>query len=177
MSQEHAELAEQGVAAINEAYATQDIAPWRQQVEKVADPELLLEGSREAFTEGDWRGKEGAVAFVANQMEVLEEMWMRLDEFIDVDENRSSRGSHSGAGRGKPRSPSSCTRSMSSPCVADASCGGRSFGRAKRHSKPWAFQSRRCPRRTSTSCAGGATPGTAAISTPSPTRLTRTPSS
>jgi uncharacterized protein YuzE len=88
MSQEHAELAEQGVAAINEAYAKEDILPWMRHVEKVVDPDLLLDGSRDVFTEGDWRGKEGAVAFVANQMEVLAEMWMRVDEFIDVDENR-----------------------------------------------------------------------------------------
>ena len=88
MAQEYAELAEQGVAAINEAYANDDIVPWRQHVEKVIDPDLLLDGGRDTFTEGNWRGKDGAIAFVANQMEVLKEMWMRLDEFIDVDENR-----------------------------------------------------------------------------------------
>ena len=87
MSQENLELAKQGIAAINEAYAKDDIAPWRQHVERVIDAELLVEGSRDVFTEGDWRGKEGAIAFVANQMEVLKEMWMRLDEFIGVDEN------------------------------------------------------------------------------------------
>jgi ketosteroid isomerase-like protein len=38
--------------------------------------------------EGEWRGLEGAIGFVANQMEVLEGMWMRVDEFIDVDEDR-----------------------------------------------------------------------------------------
>ena len=88
MSQDHVKLAEQGIAAINAAYAKDDIAPWRQQVEETIDPELLLEGSRDVFTEGDWRGKEGAIRFVANQMEVLKEMWMRLDEFIEVDANR-----------------------------------------------------------------------------------------
>jgi hypothetical protein len=86
MSQENLELAKQGVAAINEAYTKGDIAPWRQQVEKVVDAELY-EGGRDVFTEGDWHGQAGAIAFVANQMEVLKEMWMRLDEYIDVDED------------------------------------------------------------------------------------------
>ena len=88
MSQTNAELAKQGIAAINAAYANDDIAPWRQHVEEVVDPELVLEGMGDVFTEGEWRGQEGAIGFVANQMEVLKEMWLRLDEFIDVDENR-----------------------------------------------------------------------------------------
>ena len=86
MSQENIEIAREGIAAINEAYAKDDIAPWRQQVEAIFDPEAVLEAG-DAFTEGEWHGKEGAVGFVANQMEVLNEMWMRLDEFIDVDED------------------------------------------------------------------------------------------
>ena len=86
MSQANIDLAKQGIAAINEAYARDDVAPWRQQVETIFDPEVVLEAG-DAFTEGEWHGKEGAIGFVANQMEVLKEMWMRLDEFIDVDEN------------------------------------------------------------------------------------------
>src|SRR5436190_23879822 len=86
MSQENFELAKQGIAAINEAYAKDDIAPWRQRVKTIFDPEVVLQAG-DAFTEGEWHGKEGAIGFVANQMEVLKEMWMRLDEFIDVDEN------------------------------------------------------------------------------------------
>lgn len=43
MSQENFELAKQGVAAISEAYANEDIAPWRRQVERVVDPELVLD--------------------------------------------------------------------------------------------------------------------------------------
>ncbi len=87
MSQENVELAKQGIAAINDAYAKDDISPWRQQVEKHVDPEVVLKAGTDAFTEGEWRGQEGAIGFVANQMEVLKEMWMRLDEFIDVDED------------------------------------------------------------------------------------------
>lgn len=86
MSQENLERAKQGIAAINEAYAQDDIAPWRRQVERSVDPDVVLEGGADVFTEGEWHGQEGAVGFVANQMEVLKEMWIRLDEFIDVDE-------------------------------------------------------------------------------------------
>ena len=85
MSQENVELAKQGIAAINDAYRTGDILPWR--VEKAFDPEVVLEAGTEALTEGEWRGHEGAVGFVANQMEVLEGMWLRVDEYIDVDED------------------------------------------------------------------------------------------
>jgi hypothetical protein len=88
VSQENLELAEQAIATINEAYAKDDIAPWRELVETTFDPEVVLESGSTAFTEGEWRGMEGAIGFVANQMEVLKEMWMRLDEFIDVDEDR-----------------------------------------------------------------------------------------
>lgn len=88
MSRENFEFAKQGIAAIQEAYAKDDIAPWRQQVEEIFDPEVVLEGGSDAFTEGEWRGREGAIGFVANQMEVLKQMWMRLDEFIDVDDDR-----------------------------------------------------------------------------------------
>ena len=88
MAQENVELVQRGIAAINQAYAQDDIAPWREHVESVVDAELVLEAGADAFTEGDWRGRQGAIEFVANQMEVLKGMWMRLDEFIDVDEDR-----------------------------------------------------------------------------------------
>ena len=72
MSQETVQLAKDGIAAINETYATGDLLPWRRHVEKAFDPEVVVEAGGEAFTEGEWRGHEGAVKFVANQMEVLE---------------------------------------------------------------------------------------------------------
>ncbi len=87
MSEENVELAKEGIAAINRAYRTGDITPWRRAVEEAFDPEVVLEAGTEAFTEGEWRGHEGAVGFVANQMEVLKEMWLRVDEYIDVDED------------------------------------------------------------------------------------------
>src|SRR6266550_2012323 len=85
--QENLKVAEEGIAAINEAYATEDILPWRRQVDKLFDPEVVLEAGTAAFTEGEWRGREGAIGFVANQMEALKGMWMRLDEFIDVSQD------------------------------------------------------------------------------------------
>jgi ketosteroid isomerase-like protein len=87
MSEENVEMAKEGVVAINRAYQTGDILPWRRHVEKTFEPEVVLEAGTEAFTEGEWRGHEGAIGFVANQMEVLEGMWLRADEYIDVDED------------------------------------------------------------------------------------------
>jgi ketosteroid isomerase-like protein len=87
MSEQNVELAKEGIAALNDVYRTGDIRPWQRQVEAVCDPEVVLEAGAEAFTEGEWRGHEGAVGFVANQMEVLKDMWLRVDEYIDVDED------------------------------------------------------------------------------------------
>jgi ketosteroid isomerase-like protein len=87
MSEENVELAKEGIAAINETYSTGDVLPWRRHAEKAFDPEVMLEAGGEAFTEGEWRGHEGAVGFVANQMDALEGMWLRADEYIDVDED------------------------------------------------------------------------------------------
>ena len=44
----------------------------------------MLDAPTDAFTEGVWRGHDGAVGFVANQMEVLDGMWRHVDEYIDV---------------------------------------------------------------------------------------------
>jgi ketosteroid isomerase-like protein len=84
MSQENEDLAQQAVAAVNETYRTGDLLSWRRYVEEACDPDIVLQGG-DAFTEGDWRGTEGAVAFVANQMEVLEGMWLRVDEYLYAD--------------------------------------------------------------------------------------------
>jgi hypothetical protein len=85
MSRENVQLARDGIEAINETYKTGELLPWRRHVERTFDPDVLLEGApSEAFTEGEWRGHEGVVGFVANQMEVLEGMWLRGEEYIDV---------------------------------------------------------------------------------------------
>ena len=85
MSQEIMEFAERGLAAINETYRTGDMRPWRRHVEETFDPDIALETDGEAFTEGEWRGHDGVVDFVANQMEVLDEMWLRVDDYLHVD--------------------------------------------------------------------------------------------
>lgn len=61
------------------------MGPWRQYVEDACDPEIVLEAPTDAFTEGEWRGHDGAVGFVENQMEVLEGMWLRVEELVEVD--------------------------------------------------------------------------------------------
>jgi len=88
VSRENAELVQKAVAALNEAYAEDDVAPWRRHVERHVDPEAVLDAGADAFTEGHWRGQDGAIGFVANQMEVLKEMWLRLDELIELDQDR-----------------------------------------------------------------------------------------
>ena len=85
MSDRNAKLVQESVAAINETYRTGDMGPFRRHVERVCDPEVVLSAPDDAFTEGEWRGHVGAVDFVANQMEVLDDMWLRVDEFIEVD--------------------------------------------------------------------------------------------
>jgi ketosteroid isomerase-like protein len=85
MSREVMEFAERAVAAVNETYRTGDMLPWQQHVEATCDRDIVLESDGEAFTEGEWRGHEGAVGFVANQMEVLDDMWLRVDEYLHVD--------------------------------------------------------------------------------------------
>jgi hypothetical protein len=84
----HIQLAERGIEAINSTYRDGDLGPWRTHVERYFHPAVELVTGRGAFTEGEWRGHDGVVRFVANQMEVLESMWLRLDELIEVRDER-----------------------------------------------------------------------------------------
>ena len=87
MSQESVERTERAVAAINETYRTGDLGPWRRYVEETYDPGIVLDATGGAFTEGEWRGHDGVVGFVANQMDVLDDMWLRVDDHIhDTDD-------------------------------------------------------------------------------------------
>lgn len=86
MSQLNVDVARAGVAAINETFQAGDIGPWAQHVEEAFEADAVLEASGSAFTEGEWRGHAGAVQFVANPMDVLENMWIRADEVIDIDD-------------------------------------------------------------------------------------------
>jgi hypothetical protein len=63
MAQDNAQIVREAVAALNEAYASDDVAPWRRHVERWVDPDGVLEGGADVFTEGEWRGQEGAIAF------------------------------------------------------------------------------------------------------------------
>ena len=82
MSQENVEVVERAIAAINETYRTGDLVAWRRFVEGAFDPGIVLESGTEALTEGPWHGHDGLVEFVANQMEVLDGMWLRVDEYL-----------------------------------------------------------------------------------------------
>jgi ketosteroid isomerase-like protein len=86
MSLENVNLTRAGVAAIKEAFKTGDLGPWARHVEAAFDPEIVLESGTGAFTEGEWRGHDGAVQYIANAMDVLDDMWLRTDEEIDVDD-------------------------------------------------------------------------------------------
>jgi hypothetical protein len=81
------EMATTGIEALNETYRTGDVAAWRRQVERYFGADVTLETGGMAFTEGEWHGHDGVVAFVANQMDVLEGMWIRIDELIEVGES------------------------------------------------------------------------------------------
>jgi ketosteroid isomerase-like protein len=80
--QESVELVNRAIAAVNETYSTGDMAPLRTHVEETCDPDVVLEAPGGAFTEGEWHGHDGAVRFLANQMEVLEGTWLRVDEIL-----------------------------------------------------------------------------------------------
>jgi ketosteroid isomerase-like protein len=80
------DLARAGVAALSETFRTGDMGPWTRHVETKFDPEIVLETGAGAFTEGEWRGHAGAVKYIASAMEVLDNMWLRADEIIDVDD-------------------------------------------------------------------------------------------
>ena len=88
MTHPNVELANQAVVAVNETYRTGDVAPWRAHVERTFDPDAVLVTQGAAFTEGNWRGHDGMVGFVANQMEVLEGMWLRVDEVVEATDDR-----------------------------------------------------------------------------------------
>jgi ketosteroid isomerase-like protein len=86
MSHRNIESVDSAVEALNETYRTGDTRPWRQLVEATFDRDVVLEAD-EAFTEGEWRGHEGVVRFVASQMEVLDEMWLRVDDYVHLEDD------------------------------------------------------------------------------------------
>jgi ketosteroid isomerase-like protein len=82
-----ADIAHEGIAALNETYRAGDTLAWRRHVEAALDEDVTLEPGGLGFTEGEWRGHDGAVGFVANQMDALDEMWIRVQEIIEIDDD------------------------------------------------------------------------------------------
>ena len=84
MASRNVELARAGFAALAETYRTGDVAPLRAFFDEQVDPAFVLRGEGEAFTEGEWHGPEGLLDFITNQMEAMESMWIRPEDFIEV---------------------------------------------------------------------------------------------
>jgi ketosteroid isomerase-like protein len=84
MSQANVDLAAAGVAATNATFASGDMGPWKRYVEATFDPGIVLEMGSGAFTEGEWRGHDGLVQYIASAMDVLDDMWIRADKVIDI---------------------------------------------------------------------------------------------
>jgi ketosteroid isomerase-like protein len=83
MSEENVELARKTYAILNEVYLTGDPEPLRRHIQERADPECALVTTDITF-ESEWRGEEGILAFVADQMEALDRMWIRPDDYVDL---------------------------------------------------------------------------------------------
>ena len=87
MASRNVELAKAGYAALAETYRTKDTGPLRALLEESVDPGFVLRGEGDAFTEGEWHGRGGLLSFVTNQMEAMESMWIRAEDFIEVGEH------------------------------------------------------------------------------------------
>jgi ketosteroid isomerase-like protein len=83
MSEENVELARKTYAILNEVYLTGDPEPLRRHIQERAAPECVLITTDITF-ESEWRGAEGILAFVADQMEALDRMWIRPDDYVDL---------------------------------------------------------------------------------------------
>ena len=84
MASRNVELARAGFEALAETYRTGDVAPLRALFEEQIDPGFVLRGEGEVFTEGEWRGPDGLLDFITNQMEAMEFMWIEPEDFIEV---------------------------------------------------------------------------------------------
>ena len=142
MSQESVQRTERAVAAINETYRTGDLGPWRRYVEATYDPSIVLDATGGAFTEGEWQGHDGVVGFVANQMDVLDDMWLRVDDHIHDTDDCVVVAITFGGRHGAAALRSRCTPSISFGCATAKSSTGRSFRSGSRRSKPWGCGSR-----------------------------------
>jgi ketosteroid isomerase-like protein len=84
MASRNVELARAGFAAVAEAYRTGDLAPLQALFDEGVDESFVLRGEGEVFTEGEWHGPAGLLDFITNQMDAMEGMWIRPEDFIEV---------------------------------------------------------------------------------------------
>jgi ketosteroid isomerase-like protein len=85
MSQENVELARAGYAVLNHAYETGDLAPLRRHIEIAFDPDCVLTASDVTF-QSEWRGRQGMLEFITDQMDALEDIWVRPEVYIDLED-------------------------------------------------------------------------------------------
>ena len=85
MSQENVELARAGYAVLNQVYKTGDLEPLRRHIEEAVRPDCVLTASDVTF-QGEWRGRQGMLDFITDQMDVLDDLWVRPEEYIDLED-------------------------------------------------------------------------------------------
>jgi ketosteroid isomerase-like protein len=85
MSQENVELARAGYAVLNHAYETGDLAPLRRHIEIAFHPDCVLTASDVTF-QSKWRGRQGMLEFITDQMDALEDIWVRPEVYIDLED-------------------------------------------------------------------------------------------
>src|SRR6266511_5005717 len=84
MSRENVESAKRGYKILNDALRSGDSEALRRSVEERFDPEVVLEPAG-AFPESEEvHGHDGALRFLATQMEAFEAMWFQPQGFIDA---------------------------------------------------------------------------------------------
>ena len=84
MSQENLEHARQGYAMLSDAVTSGDLRLLRRLVEERFDPAVVLKPAGVMPESQEVYGHEGALRYVATQMEVLEAMRVEPQEFIDA---------------------------------------------------------------------------------------------
>ena len=84
MSQENVELVKRGYAVLNDAYRTGDLLALGQFTEQTFDPNVVFKPSGLLPESAEVVGHDGAMQFVAAQMEAFETMLLEPRKFTDV---------------------------------------------------------------------------------------------
>jgi ketosteroid isomerase-like protein len=84
MSQENVKHAKRGYAMLSDALRAGDLRPLRRLIEERFDPEVALKPAGVLPESDEVHGHEGALRFLATQMEAFEEMWFKPQEVIDA---------------------------------------------------------------------------------------------